>query len=471
MIALKEEDSVYEEENFQESITLALPNFKVIRNVHEGVKPAREIEFSNENTMSGFVECVICDISFFGTSSTLEKHISDVHKGQKKLENIADDIKILSQKQEDNPSIEFSCKYCSKCFTQWTLDKHLRFCDKRNTQYHGPLEQQVNFFNEEAKGLLDTKQNENMVQHNPRQYLDKEFSCNYCDQVFTQYNLDKHIRFCEKSYSPSLKYQIDVVHEKAKQLEKSRMDQSYPETKIVPKNDCIQETVHRGPKKFNCNLCDKSYTQSHNLNAHIKSAHEGLKFPRQSCEKIYSHSQNLKIHIKTVHELDTDTKIVPIKNIHEVGNTNTYYTCEICDKKYDKKHKLKFHISYVHEEIRVSNTYTCEICDKKYDRKHKLKSHISYVHEEIRLTCHLCDKKFASICGLKDHVLYIHKEKKKIIKECEICNKVYFTTSGLRYHKRVMHISRDCQEDWDTVWDTLDLNPKEEKKQTFLSSL
>ena len=28
-----------------------------------------------------------------------------------------------------------------------------------------------------------------------------------------------------------------------------------------------------------------------------------------------------------------------------------------------------------------------------------------------------------------------------------------------------MHISRDFQEDWDTVWDTLDLNPK--KCQVF----
>ena len=49
--------------------------------------------------MSGFVECAICDISFFGTSATLEKHTNDVHNEQKKLEYASANTKSLSQKQ------------------------------------------------------------------------------------------------------------------------------------------------------------------------------------------------------------------------------------------------------------------------------------------------------------------------------------------------------------------------------------
>ena len=85
------------------------------KNVHEGEKPANELEFSNENASSDFVECVICDISFFGTSATLEKHMKDVHNGQKKQEYMAA-VADMYQMQEENLNIEFSCKFCENNF-------------------------------------------------------------------------------------------------------------------------------------------------------------------------------------------------------------------------------------------------------------------------------------------------------------------------------------------------------------------
>ena len=81
--------------------------------------------------MSGFVECAICDISFFGTSATLEKHTNDVHNGQKKFERASAKNKSLSQNQVENITMGFSCKYCDKSYTQLALNKHIRFCDKK----------------------------------------------------------------------------------------------------------------------------------------------------------------------------------------------------------------------------------------------------------------------------------------------------------------------------------------------------
>ena len=105
LIALTEEYRIPEETN-------------AFENVHEGINPVNEIQFSNENVLSssGFVECIICEISFCGTSATLEKHMIDVHKGQKKSEFMKNENMRHANEGKKREKL-FHCKFCDKSYS------------------------------------------------------------------------------------------------------------------------------------------------------------------------------------------------------------------------------------------------------------------------------------------------------------------------------------------------------------------
>ena len=132
------------------------------------------------------------------------------------------------------------------------------------------------------------------------------------------------------------------------------------------------KTPQTSAKKYSCQACDKSFTQSHNLNTHILKVHRGQKqYSCQACEKKYKYKKNLKIHILTVHR-----------------GQKPYY-CQACDKSYTQSSSLKTHILTFHR----GQKYYCQACDKSYTRSHTLKTHmqkcghthIQKVHEELKL--------------------------------------------------------------------------------------
>ena len=54
---------------------------------HKDINLVSKIQISNGNELfTNLVECSICEISFCGTNTTLEKHMFDAHKGQKDTE-------------------------------------------------------------------------------------------------------------------------------------------------------------------------------------------------------------------------------------------------------------------------------------------------------------------------------------------------------------------------------------------------
>ena len=118
-----------------------MPNNNDTMNVHKAEKQAEKIKVAD--VLSGFVECAICEISFYGTNATLEQHMNDVHNNEQKKEFMkeektgAAETKIVPHReQEDYSSKEFLCKYCGKsCKSYLTLDQHIRLCEKRLTQY------------------------------------------------------------------------------------------------------------------------------------------------------------------------------------------------------------------------------------------------------------------------------------------------------------------------------------------------
>ena len=118
-------------------------------------------------------------------------------------------------------------------------------------------------------------------------------------------------------------------------------------------SDLQNQTVDE-ERKYNCEMCDKSYTQSHNLKTHIKKVHEGTKekeekgprsdhkgiFTCNNCDKSYTQSHNLKTHIKNVHEGEKEKGQKRPKSVHD-----EVFNCNHCENKsFKTRHNLNGHI-------------------------------------------------------------------------------------------------------------------------------
>ena len=92
-------------------------------------------------------------------------------------------------------------------------------------------------------------------------------------------------------------------------------------------------TLHRG-QRFNCNLCNKSYTLNRNLALHIKQAHLGEGFWCQHCSKSFRTKQQLS------HHLLSHTSEKP-------------HQCDTCNATFKYEQDLKRHIKTLHPSVKI----------------------------------------------------------------------------------------------------------------------
>ena len=130
-----------------------------------------------------------------------------------------------------------------------------------------------------------------------------------------------------------------------------------PETKLVPCRICprtfrnksellMHEKSHKGntekylkPKhESKCPHCEKVFREKGNLKKHISSVHDKLrKFQCHLCDSTFTDSTPLRIHLKR-HKAD------PIKQ----------FNCDICDKSFKIEDELKVHVKHIHTERNVT---------------------------------------------------------------------------------------------------------------------
>ena len=132
--------------------------------------------------------------------------------------------------------------------------------------------------------------------------------------------------------------------------------------------------------------------------------------------------------------------------MHYTG-TKIRYTCNQCDQDFKHEFSLKNHFIEVHEN--PFKQFQCDRCDKKYGRKGDLVKHIKDFHENIRFPCNICQKTFSKK-NLPIHIRGVHKIGIGNTKyyNCNHCDRVYNSNSGLNRHKYVVHdgIRYSCRE-------------------------
>ena len=104
-----------------------------------------------------------------------------------------------------------------------------------------------------------------------------------------------------------LNYELDESEFDANNFVETKMAQEYPDVKpnVLKKSkkkkrlkkEDYQSEEFKETKRFNCDICGKSYINLSNLQGHIAIAHEGKTFNCDYCEKIFKSKDGLQLHV------------------------------------------------------------------------------------------------------------------------------------------------------------------------------
>ena len=140
-----------------------------------------------------------------------------------------------------------------------------------------------------------------------------------------------------------------------------------------------------------------------------------------------------------------DRSVVDIKNhIRLVHDKVRNFSCEKCDAKFTSSHHLLKHTEAAHTNIRVE----CNLCGKVF-KSTTIENHIKRVHHGIKpsIPCSNegCVKTFGSKADMERHVLAVHMKFKASCPECGKQMRMEFLTGHMKKAHHGIH-SIKCPE-------------------------
>ena len=128
--------------------------------------------------------------------------------------------------------------------------------------------------------------------------------------------------------------------------------------------------------------------------------------------------------------------VIEDKNPQRNIKIDESHVCRYCGKKMKSKLYLKTHELRIHENVNIKS-FPCQLCEKVFHFKNKLKKHQSNKHENHRpVVCDVCGKTFYVNADLMRHQRRTHEKHKPCV--CDICGKGFTQKSHLDKHK-VIH--------------------------------
>uniref|UniRef100_A0A8D0BH27 Zinc finger protein 366 n=1 Tax=Salvator merianae TaxID=96440 RepID=A0A8D0BH27_SALMN len=161
-------------------------------------------------------------------------------------------------------------------------------------------------------------------------------------------------------------------------------------------------------KRWQCPMCDKSYTSKYNLVTHILG-HSGIKPHACSrCGKLFKQLSHLHTHMLT----------------HQGTRP---HKCQVCHKAFTQTSHLKRHMMQ-HSDVKP---YSCRICGRGFAYPSELKAHESKHENGRENICIECGLDFPTLAQLKRH-LTTHRG--PIQYNCTECDKTFQYPSQLQNH-------------------------------------
>ena len=265
---------------------------------------------------------------------------------------------------------------------------------------------------------------------------EKQYLCQYCDKVFGhQSNRIKHVR----AVHLGVKYKCQLCDRKFTQLSvlRAHLQEDHQGNKSPESSSATQDSRLLQKKRvkcayrYQCNKCEKNYSNFHSLNWHVKIQHEGLKLKCQFCVSYFSHQTTLIKHIESKHK-DAEKKLQETKLVRvDEGDDSQLFQCDFdnCHQDFVKENNLLIHAGQAHPESSIKQ---CGKCGQKCGSPSALKKHYAAIHENTKKRCSICKKKI-SIAYYALHVKTIHEGLKRI---CEFCQNP-ISYNNLKKHSRI----------------------------------
>ncbi|KAL7049161.1 hypothetical protein ACKWTF_003617 [Chironomus riparius] len=289
---------------------------------------------------------------------------------------------------------------------------------------------------------------------------DLDFSCHICNEEFKSFfGLYSHVR---------------KIHDSIPQVQCSCGEILHSRMQINS-----HKKLHSLDNSYKCHMCDKVYSHHQSLQNHVKKTHaeqeckaficsrcsrefdseRKLKLHEQvhlpddrklihpcpfiECDKKFSKSVNVQAHIKSVHIKERPFlcshcgKNFSTKGAlkeHQIIHNDEYpHECKFCKKKFKNLPRLK-----THEDIHSTTQYICNVCGISLNTKRTLKMHMVIHSDQKRFKCEFCQTSFKRSKALKNHLI-LHSGLRPY--SCPFCDKTFSNGSNCRSHKKKAHPS------------------------------
>uniref|UniRef100_A0A182V3B9 C2H2-type domain-containing protein n=1 Tax=Anopheles merus TaxID=30066 RepID=A0A182V3B9_ANOME len=234
-----------------------------------------------------------------------------------------------------------------------------------------------------------------------------------------------------------------------------------------------------------CPQCKQGFQSQRNLTIHLAEEHDvsslvcndcGASFTRHASYRIHRREhlkENVRFRESNIPEMEEALSLVQSTSldysVHE-EESGYVFTCNLCDRTFQRKHNLEKHRCLYYEQLEHSNTsdqgagvngtelQQCSHCQFRTTSNQELETHHQRIHQSDMepsepVYCMLCDRRFSSISGLKYH-LKRHTGIKAFA--CLYCEKTFTANSNLNAHIRSVHSARkdyrcdECNESFTT---------------------
>ena len=132
------------------------------------------------------------------------------------------------------------------------------------------------------------------------------------------------------------------------------------------------------------------------------------------------------------------------KDYHE----QRLHKCNICQKTFQSKVSLHYHVKGQHQEKR---SHQCNECEKRYSSAGHLKRHVDSIHRKKSYQCDSCTKSYSMKDTLNEHIKDVHEGRTS---SCKVCKKVYHSRASL-----TSHLKSHMNEAANSIWDHLIIKP------------
>ncbi|KAK9869614.1 hypothetical protein WA026_003360 [Henosepilachna vigintioctopunctata] len=325
---------------------------------------------------------------------------------------------IKKIKKEEEEIGEFPCPSCQEIFSKMSI------LEKHASDLHPGLK--VHKCEVCQKGFSRAN---HLKRHLLSHSVEKPHICEICTKCFNRKDhLTQHLKLHLKSSDEVCDICFKPFH-RADHLAKHKASKHGIGEKIM------------GEKKFECDVCQKSFTTEKYRDVHVKG-HMGMKkFPCKVCEKTFISKSHLNEHQKFHNEhskkfLCSECGQRFIRNDYLVIHMRRHrgekpFKCKFCGKGFPRTTDLTVHERYHTGE----KTHLCTICGRGFGRAYNLTVHMRTHTGEKPYQCTYCDAAFAQGNDLKAHVRRHTGERF----QCELCTESFLMGYLLTQHKRTIH--------------------------------